>query len=407
MKQLLSLAALAAMLSVTGCTQQEVFTGDDGKDEPAVLGISTGVLTAETKSVVGGDLITYAKADYASEALGIGVVVLNAEGNGTYSGEAISTDHVWFMGNDKGDEWKSISDKGESFAAAVAAPYTLKDETGTVYAYYPKANAVTGTTSSTLTIPAPIKKTGTITIDASVTNADLMFNSVDNSWVSNIPSANKKKIICAPDEVDYLYANNSDRKVSSGRTGSSPDRSIDLSMAHALAMVSFRLYNDGTLSGAGALTKIELKNASGKKLIKTTDAAAMNLATGKIADLTENTSDNQVRTISGYTIPKEIKEGTPTADTYIVSAPTVTGPKVARKISLLTYPIASFTGDDIEVVFTIDAQDYPVKIPVSEVAAWTAGNNTVYTVCASQRKLEITSVSVAEWNEESGGNIDL
>lgn len=407
MKQLVSLAALAVMLSATGCTQQEVFTEDEENDESAVLGISTGVLTAETKSVVGGEMITYTKASYASDALGIGVVVLNAEGNGTYSGGEIAADHVWFMGDEKGESWKSISAKGESFAAAVAAPYTLKDETGTVYAYYPKANAVTGTTSSTLTIPAPIKTTGTITIDPNVTNADLKFNDGDKSWVSNIPSTNKKKIICDPDEVDYLYANNGDRQVSNGRTGGSPDRSIDLSMAHALAMVSFRLYNDGTLPGEGSLTKIELKNVESKKLIKTTAAATMNLATGKIADLTENTSDNQVRTVSGYTIPKEIKDGTQSANTYIVSGSTVTGPKVARKISLLTYPIASFGEDDIEVVFTIDATPYTVKIPVSEVTAWTAGNNTVYTVCASQRKLEITTVSVAEWNEESGGNIEL
>lgn len=71
MKQLVSLAALAAMLSATGCTQQEVFTGDDENDEPVTLGISTGVLTTETKSVVGGSMITYAKANYASEALGL------------------------------------------------------------------------------------------------------------------------------------------------------------------------------------------------------------------------------------------------------------------------------------------------------------------------------------------------
>lgn len=404
MKQLVSLTALAVMLSATGCTQQEVFTGDDGNDEPAVLGISTGVLTAETKSVVGGDMITYAKVNYASDALGMGVVVLNADGNGAYSGGEISTDHLWFMGDDKGENWKSISAKGENFVSATAAPYTLSDAVGTVYAYYPKTSTVSGTSASTLTILAPLQKTGTITLSDDVTNADLRFDGT--SWVANA-SASKKKIICASTETDYLYANNSDRKVSNGRVADSPDRSIDLSMAHALTMVSFRLYNDGTLPGAGNPTKIELKNADAKTLIKTTEGATMKLTDGTIAGLSDNTSDALTRTISGYTISKEIKAGgTQSANTYIVSG-TVTGPKVARKISILTYPLTNISDKEIEVVFTIDNQAYTVSLPVTDVWAWQAGTNYVYTVCASQRKLEVTSVSVAEWNEEPGGNIEL
>lgn len=404
MKQLVSLAALTAMLSATGCTQQEVFTGDDENDEPVTLGISTGVLTTETKSVVGGSMITYAKANYASEALGLGVVVLNKGGDGTYSGGDISADHIWFMGDDNGENWKSISAQGESFVSATAAPYTLSDEIGTVYAYYPKTSTVSGTTASTLAVPAPLQKTGTITLSADVTNADLRFDG--NSWVTNA-SASKKKIICASTEKDYLYADNGDRKVSNGRTAGNPDRSIDLSMAHALTMVSFRLYNDGTLPGAGNLTKIELKNADTKTLIKTTDGATMKLADGTIAGLSVNTSDALTRTISGYTIPKEIKAGeTQSIGTYIASS-TVTGPKVARKISILTYPLTNIPDKEIEVVFTIDSQTYTVSLPVTDVWAWQAGTNYVYTVCASQRKLEVTSVSVAEWNEESGGNIEL
>ena len=172
-------------------------------------------------------------------------------------------------------------------------------------------------------------------------------------------------------------------------------------------MVSFRLYNDGTLPGAGSLTKIELKNAETKTLIKTTEGATMKLADGTIAGLSDNTSDVLTRTVSSYTIPKEIKAGeTLSANTYIVSG-TVTGPKVARKISILTYPLTNISDKDIEVVFTIDNQTYTVSLPVTDVWAWQAGTNYVYTVCASQRKLEVTSVSVAEWNEEPGGNIEL
>ncbi|WP_337941469.1 fimbrillin family protein [Parabacteroides sp.] len=404
MKQLFSLAALAALLSATGCTQQEVFTGDGGEDEPAVLGISTGVLSAETKSVVGGEMITYTKANYSADALGIGVVILNSEGTAAYSGGEISADHVWFMGDERGEKWKSISVKGGSFDAATAAPYTLKDEVGTVYAYYPKADNVTGTTADALTILALLQKTGTITLSDDVTNADLRFDSDKKNWVSN--TLNKGKIISAPTEVDYLYANNVDRKVSNGRVASSPGRSIDLTMAHALTMVSFRLYNDGTLSGAGNLTQIKIKNADAKTLIKTTTGATMKLKDGTITNLSANNSDNLTRTISGYTIPKQITEGEQSATTYIVNA-TVTGPKVARKVSFLTYPLTSISENDIEVVFTIDGKEYTVSLPVTVADAWEAGINYIYTVCASQRKLEVTSVSVQKWEETSGGNIDL
>lgn len=238
-----------------------------------------------------------------------------------------------------------------------------------------------------------------------VTNADLRFDTTSKTWVQNA-SANKKKIICASDETDYLFANNATRTVSDGRAEGSPGRTIDLTMAHALSMVSFRLYNDGTLPGSGALTKIVLQNASSKTLIKTTAAATMNLANGAIGSLSEQNSDKQERIVNNYMIPKEVKNGDQTATTYIVNG-TVTGPKVARKISILTYPIANIPEGDIEVVFTIDNKDYTVTLPVTEVYAWVAGSNYVYTVCASQRKLEVTSVSVAEWNEESGGNIDL
>lgn len=403
MKQLVSLAAMAVLLVPAGCTQHEVFIDGNEEGEAVALGISTGVQTTETKSVVGGEMITYTKADYVAEALGLGVVILNEAGSATYSGN-IADDHIWFMGDEKGENWKSISDKGADFAAATAAPYTLNDAVGTVYAYYPKTNAVTGSSADALTIAASLQTTGTVTVTDDVTNADLRFDV--SSWVSN-SSTNKKKIISAPTETDYLYANNKTRTVSNGRGDGSPQRSINLTMAHALTMVSFRLYNDGTLPGAGNLTQIEIKNADTKTLVKTTAGATMKLADGTIAGLTDNTSDNLKRTINGYTILKEIKSGPESATTYIVNGAQVTGPKVARKVSILTYPITRIAAKDIEVVFTIDGTDYTVSLPVTDVWAWLAGTNYVYTVCASQRKLEVTSVSVAEWNEEPAGNIEL
>ena len=62
---------MAVLLVPAGCTQHEIFVDGYEEGEATVLGISTGVQTTETKSVVGGDMITYTKADYVSDALGL------------------------------------------------------------------------------------------------------------------------------------------------------------------------------------------------------------------------------------------------------------------------------------------------------------------------------------------------
>lgn len=401
-------AALSALLVTMSCTEQETLTGQEpGGDESAALAVSTGVLTTETKAVVGGEAITYAKANYATDAPGLGVVVLNSDGTAPYTdkGGSLVNDHIWFIADEKGENWKSISDKGADLSSAVTVPYSLTDAEGTVYAYYPKAITVTGTTATALTVPATLQTTGTITLSEDVSNADLMFDA--GEWSPNIPTSNKKKILAALTETDYLYANNKNRTVSNGRAEGSAKRSIDLMMAHALSMVSFRIYNDGTLPGAGVLKKIVIQNAPTQTLIKTSATAVMELATGVISGLTDVTANKIERDISGYTIPSEIKSGQQSSTQYIVDGTSVTGPKVARKVSMLVYPVAKFAAKDIEAVFSIDSETYTVALPVTEVTGWVAGTNYLYTVCASQRKLEVTSVSVVEWYEESAGHIEL
>ena len=43
---------------------------------------------------------------------------------------------------------------------------------------------------------------------------------------------------------------------SNGKAAGSPDASVALKMKHAMAMVSFRIYNDGTYANTGKLTKM-------------------------------------------------------------------------------------------------------------------------------------------------------
>lgn len=428
MKPIKSLAALAALLTVVSCSENETIPGPDVDPAGGVaLGVTTGVLSTNTKAVVEGETITYTAADYTAAAKGLGIVIVKKDDSGLYTpnnsteyGEGVP---VWFMGDAVGKGWKAISALGSTFADAPAKPYYLTEEVGMVYAYYPYTKTFTGTKSADLEITCPIQKTATITIDAStVNNADMTWDSGTNKWVSNtVAKGTSGRLIANADETDYLYFDGTERYVNNGRAAltepagngdaTNPGYTITLNMAHALSMVSFRIYNDGTLDGDGKFTKFEIKNATGKTVLQTEGSAKMKLANGTISGLSAGgTQDAVSRTITGYTIPKEVKAGeTEDADHYIVQGTgtaAVTGAKVCRKVSALAYPVATIGDGDLIAILTIDGKEYTVNIP-SDAGAWAAGSNYLYTVRASRRALDITEVTVTAWATEAGGDIDI
>lgn len=393
--------------------------GNEGNGEVATLGISTGV-KASTKAIVEGMMLSYKAADYVTQP-GLGIVMLNSDGSGFYGAkpadQTLEKNHIWFMGDQNGENWKSISALGSSFGGATTKGFTLLDAVGTVYAYYPKAadEKLSGETVDDLALTVPLQTAGTITFDDKVTNADMKFS---GSWSKN-STALIKAIISHPDETDYLYAYNTERYVNSGRAGTgepqgngddtNPGREIALTMNHALSMVSFRVYNDGSLTGDGLLTKVKIRNVETKTAFMAGVTSTMSLNTGVITPV--SSKDSVVRTIVNYTIPCQIASGETETMFKFIPAGTgtsaVTGPKVARKMSMLVYPIDEIPEGELEVVFTIDGKEYPVTLPNTDVSSWVAGENQLYTVCASERKLTITSVEVTEWADGTGGDIEL
>lgn len=423
MKIFVSFAVITALLAGTSCSEQEIITEiPAGPDQSELaLGVSTGVKA--TKSIVEGEAIKYLKNKYTDQP-GMGIVVMNSEGTDFYGKKdpTLAKSHVWFIGDEKGENWQSISALGTTFATAVTKVFPLNDEVGTVYAYYPKAadDKLSGTTADALELEVPLLAADTIKFTNGVTNAELKFNTKDTSWTSNSTTL-QKVLVAAGKEVDYLYSEeNEGRYVNSGRAGEgvdagvaqgnadnvNPGREIKLSMLHGLSMISFRVYNDGSLPGAGKLTKIAIRNAADKTTFISTPST-MNLSTGVITTSGNLTGDSIRRVITGYTIPKEVKSPEEKSDTTFIKTATITGPKVARKISMLVYPIASIPENEIEVMLTIDGVDYPVLLPVAEAPEWKAGWNYLYTVCASERRLTVTEVKVTDWENADGGNIDL
>ena len=424
---------LITLLTATSCSETEIeIDPEPGSGGQVSLGITPNLKVdagskASTKSVVNGDLITY--ADY-NAAPGLGVVVTNSDVTGWYTpdGTEYTGHHVWYMGDETGKNWISIKEKKDTYKLTKEAPYYLTETVGKVYAYYPydATNAFSSSISSESDLKIPVNVLATGSIDASTNNAKKYWKSSGGgggSWVSRL-AANEVKLSEAT-EKDYLYFFASEgRYVNNGRAkgqtpfdpeggamnndAKNPGYLINLDMNHGLAMVSFRVYDGGHLSdNAVTFNEFVIRNhTGGDNLLKTGDGK-MALSNGAI---TENTTTGSVtRTISNYTLMRQIdEEGSQGENAFIASGSQVTGQVVSRSVSSLVYPV-TFGDNQIDVVITLQEQgkqavDYTVTLPGYE---WTAGANCVYTFSAGRNKLTLMDVTVQEWQDDDQPDIPL
>lgn len=427
-------AMLMALATAVGCSETETEIGidpvPDGNGQVA-LGINANLkvdagMKSATKSVVSGSAITYTKEQFASEAPGLGVMVTNKEGNDWYAPDAANGGytghHVWYMGDEKGGNWISINTKGGTFDATSEVPYYLTKEVGQVYAYYPyDKNNASGISSATdLKIPVTIIATGEI--DATANNAKKYWNNGQWSTTNKVNLVN----LSLSTENDYLYFAGTDgRYVNNGRTdgqtpvlpeadpdnknADNPGYKINLDMKHAMAMVSFRVYDGGHLSSNDVkFTKFEIKNHTG--------GSAFKIGTGKMSltdgVITENTTDGTLtRTIKNYVLMRQIESGVESESAFIQTGKTATqvnGQTVSKSVSAIVYP-TTFSENEIEVDITLQEESntpvvYTVALPAYE---WLAGSNCVYTFSAGRNKLTVMDVSVEEWQEDAQADIPL
>ena len=243
----------------------------------------------------------------------------------------------------------------------------LTNAEATIYAYYPTDDKHNITN---LTIPVKLLE-GT---DATITA------------VNNVTGTS---IAAATGEVDCMYA----RPFPKVTNKSNQTKGVELTMNHALSMVSFRVYKAADYEGTGKLTKIVLKNVdAGTTLSKGTNPT-MNIKTGVIT------------------------EGTPTAATYTrtikdgYTLESTTNGTGAKKFSIMVLPISTSIGNDkIQATFTIDGAEYTVKLtaPSDNSGTWPAGKNHLYTVKLSGTELFINTITVTQWEEVVGSaNLDI
>ena len=425
-------AMLIALVTAFSCTETETGIEPEpgGGDGQVALGINPNLkveagMKSTTKSVVSGSTITY--TDY-NTAPGLGVVVTNSDATDWYSPDASSSGytgpHVWYMGDAKGENWISITEKGLSYDPKNEKPYYLKETIGKVYAYYPyDVNALSSLLSinseSDLKIPITVIASGEM--DASANNANKIWNAT--SWSAN---KNKGVSLSLTTEKDYLYFGaDGGRYVNNGRADGfspvtpedepnnldtdNPGYKINLDMKHAMAMVSFRVYDGGRLSGNNVnFTKFTIKNHIGGTNLFKTGSGKMSLTDGAI---TETVATAELsRTITNYVLMRQVEAGEGQY-AFIQTGTTtggINGKTVSKSVSAIVYPV-NFGENEIDLEITLkEGDNTPVVYPVTLAGnQWEPNNNYIYTLSAGRNKLTVMDVSVEAWADNEQDEIPL
>lgn len=282
----------------------------------------------------------------------------------------------------------------------------LSAEPATIYAHYP---AYTGSGTDS---PLKVNSLGsgvTANSTVNISTFEGTTGTADNNKIT-VESSNTNSINAAQGEVDYMYATQSSGsgqpQASNGKSvapNTALTKSVDLQMNHALAMVSFRVYKDANYKNTGNLTKIELKNASGNTPLgkaKAGNNTTMNISTGSVT-LPASQTEAAVYTRFMYT--------NATPGYSIKEAPASSAPDNSPAFSILVFPLTStITANSISAIFTIDDTPYTVSIPSGSGVTWEAGKNYIYTVTMNSIELEIGSVTIKQWSNQTpidGGNL--
>lgn len=379
------LMALPALLLAVGCSESILPEGQD-----------TGVAELQVSPQV---VLTRGAIDAGSDASAVG----NALGSIAVYANSTTTNKTtnnYGLYTYSSSAWGSATDK-----------IYLSAEEATIYAHYPAYQpGSSGEFQSSGTALKATDSSGEYTDNSTINisvfpgstrsaNAKIDFQSTDNS---DGQTSTKDKILAASGEVDYMYADQSTAvKASYKNDDTNKTGKVTLTMKHALAMVSFRVYADHTYKNTGAFTKLVLANKSGdtKNVLNNGGTTpAMKIKDGTITPGSSPAAVTYTRDIANYTLPKAASSDASAATTAKNSA---------RKASILVLPESTVDKSTVEATLTIDNQDYKVALPGSG-SKWEAGKNYLYTVKLSGSELVISSVTVTEWTTvASDASLDI
>lgn len=405
------------ILMAASCSNEDApgITTDPANDPDAVeLGISAGV--ALTKSAIN-----------SGEQSGTGSDVMQSLA--VYAAETTSSSPDSYG---DGNNYAIYSQTGGSWENKGTDKIYLTNEEATIYAYHPAytpaAGGIMQTTGTPLKLSsAPASSSSAINISVfegnntadadnkyptDINNAETIWDGSNSTWKAN---DKKDKIVSAPGEVDYMWgvdnSTGSLAKASNGKKSGTPTENahqVNLKMKHAMSMVSFRIYNDGSYKNTGKLTKIVLKNSNGTALSKGT-TPTMNISTGVVTPNAASSATYSRHIENGYTL---IKIGTTNADGGVADGDTqdnkkANAAKASTEFSILVLP-HNGAKNTIEAVFTIDGADYSVPLAANANSVkWEQGKNNLYTAVLSGQGLAINTLTVEAWGSGNGGDLSV
>lgn len=230
------------------------------------------------------------------------------------------------------------------------APLITVDNGGDAYLYacYPVASSVSNRTDGNHTVAVSVNAT-TGTRDFKATAQD-----------------------------DYLYA--------TPVTGITPSkRTVNFSMYHALAKVSFKVKKSTAATEALQLKSIELLSATSRLQ---TGAGTMNLRTGVL---------NGLASVSSLLL---------TDATGVTLATTLTNPNVTCLVAPMTASesILSFR---LTVRVSGETTDRTFETKVVNAVQWVAGNHYVYAITVDKMKAGINGMQIDAWKSDANQNTNI
>ncbi len=355
---------LLATLSAGSCSNEDAPYNPNDDPDAVELGITAGV--ALTKSAINKGTDDTNFKSIAVYAVGPTTSYGNTNNYALYT---------------KNGTWASSTDK-----------IYLTSETATIYGYHPAYTPGAGgemAASGTALKLTTVAENSTIPVTVFPGTSD---SKDTNNTIPTTDNASGTTILSAPGEVDYMWAEDADNNgnpatASNGKAAGSADASVALKMKHAMAMVSFRIYNDGTYANTGKLTKIVLKNKSNTALSQGSNPV-MAIKDGTITSNAEKTVTFTRFIGDGYTLKKQGGSGLAGADA---------AKDASSKFSILVLP-HNGAKNTIQVEFTIDNTVYAVDLAAtSDAVNWAKGTNTLYTAKLSGKELTLSSITVEGW----------
>lgn len=391
-KHFIPFALIAGMLIATGCSDEQT-TDNTDINEPVELQITPKVTL--TRSVIDGG---QQKADGATWMQNIAVYAQSATTNTAT----------------KSNNYAIYKQNGGSWNASGSDEIYLTSEAATVYAYYPAYKpGSNGEYAATTALKLADDATGSSTIPLTVykggagTESDYTITAISNAdktygsgWQEN---SDKNKIASAPGEVDYMWATSNPTTVDNGKAPAAKGKDASLTMRHALALISFRVYNDGTYKYNSELTQIKLENVTGGTTLSDANGHQMNIATGTITGGTAKAA-TYTRKVAGYTMI-QVKANTDNATTASTDEAAALA---SNKLSMLVLPATTVAADQVKATFTIDGVDYSVNLTAPDGAkSWLQGMNYIYNVKLGGQGLTIGTITVTDWSPVDGGDMEI